>query len=179
MTDYSMSSTPTRHHHRELPLTVPPLKISRKRGEASEGNAMDEEVPSPSIVITVNGQCQRSFSNLCTYYMLGWHPLVPLMTLLRVIDGNGLLGKIFEEFLPVVNLHNLDGRALLYQIKRNTQFIKLFTAYCEKCQVNHRSLQFFHLGQRILGKDTPDMLNMEEADEIDAMTHVFGGACKG
>ncbi|GMY24524.1 hypothetical protein FCV25MIE_19766, partial [Fagus crenata] len=48
----SMSSTPTRRHHRELPLT--PLLKRRKRGEASERNAMDEEVP--SIFVTVNGQ---------------------------------------------------------------------------------------------------------------------------
>ncbi|GMY26807.1 small ubiquitin-related modifier 2-like [Fagus crenata] len=72
-----------------------------------------------------------------------------------------------------------DGRALFFRIKRNTQFFKLFTAYCGKCQVDSRSLQFFHLGQRILGRDTPDKLNLEEGDEIEVMTHVYGGAYKG
>ncbi|XP_050290779.1 small ubiquitin-related modifier 2-like [Quercus robur] len=81
--------------------------------------------------------------------------------------------------MPSINLKvkSQDGQDLYFKIRSDTKFIKLFTAYCDKRQYEYRTIQFFHEGQRILGSHTPARLNMEDNDEIEAMTHALGGGC--
>ncbi|XP_073155372.1 small ubiquitin-related modifier 1 isoform X1 [Henckelia pumila] len=69
-----------------------------------------------------------------------------------------------------------DGNELFFRIKRNTQLKKLMNAYCERQSVDINSIAFLFDGRRIRAEQTPDELEMEDGDEIDAMLHQTGGA---
>ncbi|CAM8959255.1 hypothetical protein QQ045_003406 [Rhodiola kirilowii] len=68
-----------------------------------------------------------------------------------------------------------DGNEVFFRIKRNTQLKKLMGAYCDRQSVELNSIAFLFDGRRLRGDQTPDELEMEEGDEIDAMLHQTGG----
>ncbi|PWA91692.1 hypothetical protein CTI12_AA088830 [Artemisia annua] len=68
-----------------------------------------------------------------------------------------------------------DGNEVFFRIKRNTQLKKLMNAYCDRQSVELNSIAFLFDGRRLRGEQTPDELEMEEGDEIDAMLHQTGG----
>lgn len=65
---------------------------------------------------------------------------------------------------------------MFFRIKRNTQLKKLINAYCERQSVDLASMAFLFDGRRLQAEQTPDQLEMEDGDEIDAMLHQTGGA---
>ncbi|GFY97568.1 small ubiquitin-like modifier 2 [Actinidia rufa] len=70
----------------------------------------------------------------------------------------------------------LDGNEVFFRIKRSTQLKKLMNAYCDRQSVEFNSIAFLFDGRRLRGEQTPDELEMEDGDEIDAMLHQTGGA---
>lgn len=48
-------------------------------------------------------------------------------------------------------------------------------AYCDRQSVDFNSIAFLFDGRRLRGEQTPDELEMEDGDEIDAMLHQTGG----
>ncbi|KAL5998745.1 Small ubiquitin-related modifier 1 [Asimina triloba] len=71
----------------------------------------------------------------------------------------------------------LDGNEVFFRIKRSTQLRKLMNAYCDRQSVDINSIAFLFDGRRLRGEQTPDELEMEDGDEIDAMLHQTGGCC--
>ncbi|KAA8524745.1 hypothetical protein F0562_011168 [Nyssa sinensis] len=69
-----------------------------------------------------------------------------------------------------------DGSEVMFKIKRSTQLKKLMKAYCDRQSVELNSIAFLFDGRRIRGEQTPDELEMEDDDEIDAMLHQTGGS---
>ncbi|MBA0789643.1 hypothetical protein Gotri_024816, partial [Gossypium trilobum] len=69
-----------------------------------------------------------------------------------------------------------DGNEVFFRIKRSTQLKKLMNAYCDRQSVDFNSIAFLFDGRRLRVEQTPDELEMEEGDEIDAMLHQTGGA---
>ncbi|KAA8524746.1 hypothetical protein F0562_011169 [Nyssa sinensis] len=69
-----------------------------------------------------------------------------------------------------------DGSEVMFKIKRSTQLKKLMKAYCDRQSVEPNSIAFLFDGRRIRGEQTPDELEMEDDDEIDAMLHQTGGS---
>ncbi|KAL9360624.1 hypothetical protein Peur_048747 [Populus x canadensis] len=69
-----------------------------------------------------------------------------------------------------------DGNEVFFRIKRSTQLKKLMNAYCDRQSVEFNSIAFLFDGRRLRGEQTPDELDMEDGDEIDAMLHQTGGA---
>ncbi|KAL2466970.1 Small ubiquitin-related modifier 2 [Abeliophyllum distichum] len=67
-----------------------------------------------------------------------------------------------------------DGSEVVFRIKRSTQLKKLMNAYCDRQSVDFNSIAFLFDGRRLRGEQTPDELEMEEGDEIDAMLHQTG-----
>ncbi|CAI9755038.1 unnamed protein product [Fraxinus pennsylvanica] len=67
-----------------------------------------------------------------------------------------------------------DGSEVVFRIKRSTQLKKLMNAYCDRQSVEFNSIAFLFDGRRLRGEQTPDELEMEEGDEIDAMLHQTG-----
>lgn len=68
-----------------------------------------------------------------------------------------------------------DGNEVFFRIKRSTQLKKLMNAYCDRQSVEINSIAFLFDGRRLRGEQTPDELEMEDGDEIDAMLHQTGG----
>ncbi|KAL6196269.1 PREDICTED: small ubiquitin-related modifier 1 [Fragaria vesca subsp. vesca] len=69
-----------------------------------------------------------------------------------------------------------DGNEVFFRIKRNTQLKKLMNAYCDRQSVDFNAIAFLFDGRRLRAEQTPDELEMEDGDEIDAMLHQTGGA---
>ncbi|QCE11530.1 small ubiquitin-related modifier [Vigna unguiculata] len=51
-------------------------------------------------------------------------------------------------------------------------------AYCDRQSVDFSSIAFLFDGRRLRAEQTPDELEMEDGDEIDAMLHQTGGGYK-
>nr|VDD55447.1 unnamed protein product [Brassica oleracea] len=73
----------------------------------------------------------------------------------------------------------LDGNEVFFRIKRSTQLKKLMNAYCDRQSVDMSSIAFLFDGRRLRAEQTPDELDMEDGDEIDAMLHQTGGCGSG
>ncbi|KAF7153827.1 hypothetical protein RHSIM_Rhsim01G0255000 [Rhododendron simsii] len=98
--------------------------------------------------------------------------------------GSGGGGAPEEEKKPNEQHINLkvkgqDGNEVFFRIKRSTQLRKLMTAYCDRQSVEFNSIAFLFDGRRLRGEQTPDELEMEDGDEIDAMLHQTGGGHVG
>ncbi|PIA38098.1 hypothetical protein AQUCO_02800028v1 [Aquilegia coerulea] len=65
---------------------------------------------------------------------------------------------------------------VFFRIKRNTQLKKLMTAYCDRQSVDPNTIVFLFDGRRLKETQTPEELDMEDGDEIDAMLHQTGGS---
>ncbi|GKB85897.1 small ubiquitin-related modifier 2, partial [Tanacetum coccineum] len=68
-----------------------------------------------------------------------------------------------------------EGNEVFFRIKRSTQFKKLMNAYCDRQSVDMSSIAFLFDGRLLRADQTPDELEMEDGDEIDAMLHQTGG----
>ncbi|CAJ2653656.1 unnamed protein product [Trifolium pratense] len=76
----------------------------------------------------------------------------------------------------IAHINLKDGNEVFFRIKRNTQLKKLMNAYCDRQSVDLNSIAFLFDGRRLRAEQTPDELEMEDGDEIDAMLHQTGGA---
>ncbi|KAM3302540.1 small ubiquitin-related modifier 1 isoform X1 [Capsicum chacoense] len=65
-----------------------------------------------------------------------------------------------------------DGNEVFFRIKRSTQLKKLVNAYCDRQSVDLNAIVFLFDGP----DQTPDELEMDDGDEIDAMLHQTGGS---
>ncbi|CAN8252894.1 unnamed protein product [Cochlearia groenlandica] len=72
-----------------------------------------------------------------------------------------------------------DGNEVFFRIKKNTQLKKLMNAYCDRQSADYNSIVFLFDGRRARPEQTPDQLEMEDGDEIDAMLHQTGGCVGG
>jgi len=85
-----------------------------------------------------------------------------------------------EEKKPAGDHINLkvkgqDGNEVFFRIKKSTTLKKLMTAYCDRQSVDLGSIAFLFDGQRLRPDQSPEELDMEDGDEIDAMLHQTGG----
>ncbi|RVW12584.1 Small ubiquitin-related modifier 2 [Vitis vinifera] len=90
-----------------------------------------------------------------------------------------------------------DGRQLYFRINRSTPLQRLLVAYCQRINIDYKTMQFVYNGNRVTAKQTPEQvvdvlginvdiirpfhhghLGMEDGDEIDALTHQMGGGCR-
>jgi len=68
-----------------------------------------------------------------------------------------------------------DGNEVYFKVKRTTAFAKVMSAYCKKVGADQESVRFLFDGQRVRPDQTPEDLDMEDEDEIDAMVTQTGG----
>jgi hypothetical protein len=81
-------------------------------------------------------------------------------------------GAAKQVSLKVVNA---DGAEVYFKIKRSTQLRKLMDAYCKKQGIAPTSVRFLYDGAPIDQLKTPDDLEMDDDDVIDAMVEQTGG----
>lgn len=68
-----------------------------------------------------------------------------------------------------------DGNEVYFKVKRTTKLKKLMDAYCARVGKEPGSVRFLFDGERIQPDATPEQLEMEDEDEIDAMVEQTGG----
>jgi len=62
-----------------------------------------------------------------------------------------------------------DYEEVRFTIKASTPLIKLFQKYCDRNNLNIRSVNFIYNGIKINDEDTPLALGMENDDEINCI----------
>ncbi|XP_034686435.1 small ubiquitin-related modifier 2-like [Vitis riparia] len=77
-----------------------------------------------------------------------------------------------------VKVKSQDGRQLYFRINRSTPLQRLLVAYCQRINLDYKTMQFVYNGNRVTAKQTPEQLGMEDGEEIDALTHQMGGGCR-
>ncbi|KAL5728729.1 hypothetical protein ACHQM5_001779 [Ranunculus cassubicifolius] len=82
-----------------------------------------------------------------------------------------------DDKKPFINLKikHKDESVMHFRVRFNMKLEKLMNMYCEKKGVEHKAFRFLFDGQHIKGHQTPNELEMEDGDEIDAMLPQFGG----
>ncbi|KAL8156647.1 hypothetical protein AgCh_001653 [Apium graveolens] len=88
--------------------------------------------------------------------------------------------KLLRKREIPVSLRVMYGCPIVYpavstRIKWSTQLKKLMSADCDRQSVDINSIAFLFDGCPLRGKQSPDDLEMENGDEIDAMLHQTGG----
>lgn len=68
-----------------------------------------------------------------------------------------------------------DGNIVHFKIKKKTQLKKLMEAYCARQSLQMDQIRFLFDGNRLRDTQTPDELDMEDDDVIDAMLFQVGG----
>ncbi|ODV97997.1 hypothetical protein PACTADRAFT_63680 [Pachysolen tannophilus NRRL Y-2460] len=75
-----------------------------------------------------------------------------------------------------INLKVSDGSSeIFFKIKRSTPLKRLMEAFCKRQGKSAESLRFLVDGQRVLPDNTPDDLDLEDGDVIEAHREQIGG----
>ncbi|KAG5417519.1 SMT3 [Candida metapsilosis] len=94
-------------------------------------------------------------------------------------EGNSDLPKEekFEDSKNRINLKVVDGNGgeIWFKVKRATPMKKIMHAYCEKQSKSEDSIRFFFDGNRVNATQTPEELDMEDNDVIEAHHAQLGG----
>ena len=69
-----------------------------------------------------------------------------------------------------------DGTEIYFKIKKTTALKKLMEAYCNRQGLSMNQCRFIFDGDRVREDQTPEQLEMDNGDEIDAMVEQTGGA---
>lgn len=79
-----------------------------------------------------------------------------------------------------IKVKSPTGNEVFFKVKPTTQFSKVMKAYCAKIGATPKSVRFLFDGVRIREEQTPQDLELEDEDEIDAMVEQMGGglSCK-
>lgn len=82
-----------------------------------------------------------------------------------------------EKEEPTIRLkvQHQGKEALHYKIKRNKRLFKLLTVYCERSNIDYKTMRFVYDGRRVLPTHTPNSLHMRDGDVIDVMGESDGG----
>jgi len=60
-------------------------------------------------------------------------------------------------------------------VKKSTKFGKIFGAYAKRKSIELNVLRFVYDGQRVSADSTPESLDMDDNDQLDAMLEQVGG----
>uniref|UniRef100_A0A7S0ZD19 Ubiquitin-like domain-containing protein n=1 Tax=Timspurckia oligopyrenoides TaxID=708627 RepID=A0A7S0ZD19_9RHOD len=74
-----------------------------------------------------------------------------------------------------IKVKDSDGNEVQFKIKRSTPLSKLMQAYSQRLGAQQDTFRFMFDGKRVQTGDTPDSLDMDDGDCIDAMIYQQGG----
>eukprot|EP00235_Prasinoderma_singulare_P005696 CAMPEP_0119164128 /NCGR_PEP_ID=MMETSP1315-20130426/4057_1 /TAXON_ID=676789 /ORGANISM="Prasinoderma singularis, Strain RCC927" /LENGTH=93 /DNA_ID=CAMNT_0007157245 /DNA_START=73 /DNA_END=354 /DNA_ORIENTATION=+ len=69
-----------------------------------------------------------------------------------------------------------DGQEVFFKIKKTAKLVKMMRAYAERQAIAPEAIRFVFDGHRLNENQTPEELDMEDNDEIDAFLEQTGGA---
>ncbi|KAF4656406.1 Small ubiquitin- modifier 1 [Perkinsus chesapeaki] len=74
-----------------------------------------------------------------------------------------------------LKVKNAEGKEVIFKLKRGTPLRKLMDAYCTREGLPTDGVRFLYDGERINRDQTPQELDMQDQDEIDALVEQTGG----
>eukprot|EP00915_Cephaloidophora_sp_WS-2016_P003808 GHVH01005093.1.p1 GENE.GHVH01005093.1~~GHVH01005093.1.p1 ORF type:complete len:133 (+),score=25.30 GHVH01005093.1:107-505(+) len=74
-----------------------------------------------------------------------------------------------------VKVRSPHGQEVFFRIRRTTCLQKLMTAYCNRLGLPTDGVRFLFDGDRIRGDQTPEEIQLDDGDIIDAMVRQIGG----
>jgi len=89
-------------------------------------------------------------------------------------NNNNNSGDKKEDYINI-KVVNSDENAVFFKLKGTTKLSKVMAAYSSRNGLDKSSIRFTFDGTRINDNDTPDSLEMENEDVIDAMVEQTGG----
>ncbi|OSX75169.1 hypothetical protein BU14_0251s0009 [Porphyra umbilicalis] len=89
-------------------------------------------------------------------------------------EGAGGDGGASSEQVNI-KVRDSEGNEVQFRIKKKTQLKKLMDAYCGRMGTSVGTYRFLFDGNRINDTDTPESLEMEDMDVIDAVLFQQGG----
>ncbi|KAJ9555811.1 hypothetical protein OSB04_010425 [Centaurea solstitialis] len=72
----------------------------------------------------------------------------------------------------VKDQHN---NTMYFMMSKNYPLRKILVAFCKRKQIDYRTVTFIYDGSRVRPDSTPMQLKMEDNDEIQVMSIVWGG----
>ena len=70
---------------------------------------------------------------------------------------------------------NQTGEETMFKIKQSTKMSTVFTAHAQQNSVDVKSVRFLLDGERINETDTPEMLELQDGEQIDCVLQQVGG----
>jgi len=99
-----------------------------------------------------------------------------------VPEGQAGSGSPMSEAKPEQKAGTLDIKIkdqqeneTFFKIKNHTKFGKVFDAYCDRQSLARNTVRFLFEGTRVQDTDTPESLDLEDGDMIQAMLEQVGG----
>jgi small ubiquitin-related modifier len=77
-----------------------------------------------------------------------------------------------------LKVKNAEGKEVLFKLKLSTPLRKLMDAYCHREGLPVDGVRFLYDGERVNRDQTPEELDMQDGDEIDALVEQTGGCAK-
>ena len=78
-----------------------------------------------------------------------------------------------------INVTSQDFEDIIFKVKKNTKFKKIMDKYCDKFNIQNKdSIKFIFDGENIKNDDTPENLQIEDGDVVEAVTQQVGGILK-
>jgi small ubiquitin-related modifier len=74
-----------------------------------------------------------------------------------------------------LKVKNAEGKEVLFKLKMTTPLRKLMDAYCQREGLPVDGVRFLYDGERVNRDQTPEELDMQDGDEIDALVEQTGG----
>lgn len=75
-----------------------------------------------------------------------------------------------------LRIRDAAGAELSFKVRKTTPFSKVFDVFCQKKCHNRASMRFLFDGIRVPDTQTPEGLELEDGDSIDAVIEQVGGA---
>ena len=74
-----------------------------------------------------------------------------------------------------IKIKDQQENETFFKIKNHTKFGKVFDAYCDRQSLARNTVRFLFEGTRVQDTDTPESLDLEDGDMIQAMLEQVGG----
>jgi len=74
-----------------------------------------------------------------------------------------------------LKVKNAEGKEVLFKLKMTTPLRKLMDAYCQREGLPVDGVRLLYEGERVNRDQTPEELDMQDGDEIDALVEQTGG----
>lgn len=89
-------------------------------------------------------------------------------------DDEDVKKEVKEDHINI-KVRDMDNNEVHFKVRPSTKFSKVFDAYCQRKALQPNAVRFLMDGERLRPDQTPEEMDMEDGDCIDAMMEQVGG----